>query len=89
LLTVLPGHEATTAFLRHRAEVRGAALRVVPTSANTQPAARLLPADPHAEVFRPWGMIVLTLAGDGISAITWFAETGPFRRFGLARTLPR
>ena len=32
------GHEAIGAFLRNRAELRGAALRVVPTRANTQPA---------------------------------------------------
>ena len=44
LLTMPPqpleyqGHEAIAAFLRHRAELRGAALRVVPTRANTQPA---------------------------------------------------
>jgi hypothetical protein len=44
LLTMPPqpleyqGPEAIAAFLRHRAELRGAALRVVPTRANTQPA---------------------------------------------------
>jgi RNA polymerase sigma-70 factor (TIGR02960 family) len=44
LLTMPPqpleyqGHEAIAAFLRHRAELRGASLRVVPNRANTQPA---------------------------------------------------
>jgi hypothetical protein len=37
-------HDAIAAFLRHRAELRGAPLRVVPTRANTQPASRLLSA---------------------------------------------
>jgi len=33
-------------------------------------------------------MIVLTLEGDWISAITWFADSGVFPHFGLPRTLP-
>jgi RNA polymerase sigma-70 factor (ECF subfamily) len=94
LLTMPPqpleyeGHEAIAAFLRHRAELRGAALRVVPTRANTQPAFACYLPDPHAAVARPWGMIVLTLEEDAISAITWFADTGVFRPFGLPRALP-
>ena len=36
----------------------------------------------------PTGMIVLTLEGDAVAAITWFADTGVFRHFGLPRTLP-
>ena len=33
-------------------------------------------------------MIVVTLAGDAVAAITWFADTGVFRHFGLPRILP-
>jgi hypothetical protein len=44
--------------------------------------------DPHAAIARPFGLIVLTLEGDAIAAITWFAETAVFRKFGLPRTLP-
>ena len=94
LLTMPPqpleyqGHEAIAAFLRHRAELRGAALRVVPTRANTQPAFGCYLPDPHAAVARPYGMIVVTLAGDAIAAITWFSDTGLLRHFGLPRTLP-
>src|SRR5829696_7352176 len=93
LLTMPPqpleyqGHEAIAAFLRHRAELRGAAFRVVPTRANSQPAFGCYLPDPHAAVARPYGMIVLTLAGDAISAITWFSDTSVFRNFGLPRTL--
>jgi hypothetical protein len=36
----------------------------------------------------PYGLIVPTLEGDAIAAITWFADTGALRRFGLPRTLP-
>jgi RNA polymerase sigma-70 factor (TIGR02960 family) len=93
LLTMPPqpleyqGHEAIAAFLRHRADLRGAALRVVPTRANTQPAFGCYLPDPQAAIARPYGMIVLTLEGDAIAAITWFADTGVFRHFGLPRTL--
>jgi RNA polymerase sigma-70 factor (TIGR02960 family) len=85
---VYQGHEAIAAFLRHRAELRGAALRVVPTRANTQPAFGCYLPDPHAAIARPYGLIVLTLAGDAVAAITWFSDIGVFRHFGLPRTLP-
>ncbi len=94
LLTMPPqpleyqGHEAIAAFLRHRAELRGAALRVVPTRANTQPAFGCYLPDPHAPIARPYGIIVVTLAGDAIAAITWFSDTAVFGHFGLPRTLP-
>jgi RNA polymerase sigma-70 factor (TIGR02960 family) len=94
LLTMPPqpleyqGHEAIAAFLRRRAELRGAALRVVPTRANTQPAFGCYLPDPQAAIARPYGLIALTLEGDAIAAITWFADTGVFRHFGLPRTLP-
>jgi RNA polymerase sigma-70 factor (ECF subfamily) len=94
LLTMPPqpleyqGHEPIAAFLRHRAELRGAPLRVVPTRANTQPAFGCYLPDAQAAIARPYGLIVLTLEGDAIAAITWFADTGVFRHFGLPRTLP-
>jgi RNA polymerase sigma-70 factor (ECF subfamily) len=93
LLTMPPqpleyeGHPAIAAFLRGRAELRGASLRVVPTRANTQPAFGCYLPDTQAAIARPYGLIVLTLAGDSIAAITWFADTGVFRHFGLPRTL--
>jgi RNA polymerase sigma-70 factor, ECF subfamily len=82
------GQEAIAAFLRHRAELRGASLRVVPTRANTQPAFGCYLPDAQAAIARPYGLIVLTLEGEAIAAITWFADTGLFRHFGLPRTLP-
>jgi hypothetical protein len=94
LLTMPPqpleyqGHEAIAAFLRYRAGLRGAALRVVPTRANTQPAFGCYLPDAHAAIARPYGLIVLTLEGEAIAAITWFADTGLFRHFGLPPTLP-
>jgi RNA polymerase sigma-70 factor (TIGR02960 family) len=94
LLTMPPqpleyqGHDAIAGFLHHRAELRGTPLRVVPTRANTQPAFGCYLPDAQAAIARPYGLIVLTLEGDAIAAITWFADTGVFRHFGLPRTLP-
>jgi RNA polymerase sigma-70 factor (TIGR02960 family) len=82
------GREAIARFLYHRAELRGTPLRVVPTRANTQPAFGCYLPDAHAAIARPYGLIVLTLEGDAIAAITWFADTAVFRHFGLPRTLP-
>jgi RNA polymerase sigma-70 factor (TIGR02960 family) len=94
LLTMPPqpleyqGRQAIGAFLRDRAELRGAPLRVVPTRANGQPAFGCYLPDPHAAIARAYGLIVLTLDDDCISAITWFGERGLFSHFGLPRTLP-
>ena len=95
LLTMPPqpeeyqGHEAIAAFLRHRAELRGAPLRVVPTRANTQPAFGCYVLDAQAGIVRPRrGLLVLTLAGDKVSAMTWFGDTSVYPHFGLPRTLP-
>jgi RNA polymerase sigma-70 factor (TIGR02960 family) len=79
------GHEAIAAFL-DQLPVRP--LRVVPTRANTQPAFGCYLPDAHAAIARHYGLIVLTLAGDAIAAITWFADTGLFRHFGLPRAVP-
>ena len=93
LLTMPPlpleyqGHEAIGSFLRHREGLRGRPLRVVPTRANTQPAFGCYLPDAHAPVAHLYGLIVLTLEGDAVAAITWFADTGVFRHFGLPRTL--
>jgi RNA polymerase sigma-70 factor, ECF subfamily len=83
------GHEAIAEFLRYRAELRGAALRVVPTRANGQPALACYLPDEQAGIARPYGLIVLTLERDAIAAITWFADTGVFDQFGLPLSHPR
>ncbi|HEX5619784.1 MAG TPA: RNA polymerase subunit sigma-70 [Solirubrobacteraceae bacterium] len=83
---VYEGHAAIAAFLRYSAERRGAALRVVPTRANGQPAfACYLPDGATA---RPYGMIVLTLDDTAVSAITWFSDPAAFQAFGVPATLP-
>ena len=82
------GPAAIAAFLRHRAALRGAPLRLVPTRANTQPAFGCYLPCAQTPLARPYGMIVLTLTGDQISAITWFSDSSVFPHFGLPRALP-
>ena len=77
------GHAAIAAFLRDRATIRGAPLRLVPTRANGQPAFGCYLPDEQAAPARPYGLMVLTLAGERLSAITWFGDSGVFPYFGL------
>jgi RNA polymerase sigma-70 factor (TIGR02960 family) len=74
-------------FLDDRTVLHGN-LRLVPTRANGQPAFGCYLPDPQAAIARAYGMMVLTLAHDRISAITWFGERSLLAHFGLPRTLP-
>jgi RNA polymerase sigma-70 factor (ECF subfamily) len=65
----------------------GRTYRVVPTRANGQPAFGMYLADPHASVYRAYCLLVITIAGDRISAVTAFSTT-IMTRFGLPRSLP-
>jgi RNA polymerase sigma-70 factor (TIGR02960 family) len=83
------GREAIAALLRRRVswvESRGL---LVPTRANGQPAFGCYFRDPSAPVLRAQGLLVLTLEGDRISAITRFIDNTSLPYFGLPRTLPR
>jgi RNA polymerase sigma-70 factor (TIGR02960 family) len=81
------GHAAVAAFLEDRAVRRGASLRLVPTRANGQPAFGCYFPVPQTTIARPYGLLVLTLEGEQISAMTWFADSSVFPLFGLPRTL--
>jgi RNA polymerase sigma-70 factor (ECF subfamily) len=81
------GPEAIARFLDDRAGRRVANIRLVPTRANGQPAFGCYLPDPRAGGARASGIMVLTLADDRISAITWFGERGLFAAFGLPRRL--
>lgn len=83
------GGEAIARFIaRERGDRRGANLRLVPTRANGQPAFGCYLPDPHAQIARAYGMMVLALSEDRVSAITWFGERSLFAQFGLPRALP-
>jgi RNA polymerase sigma-70 factor (TIGR02960 family) len=81
------GHSAISAFLHGAEERRGAPLRLVSTRANTQPAFGCYLSVPETDVARAFSLFVLTLEGNEISAITWFADSSVFPHFGLPRTL--
>jgi RNA polymerase sigma-70 factor (ECF subfamily) len=81
------GPAAIASFLRYLSAWRGP-FRLVPTRANTQPAFGVYLHDQHAPITHAAGLLVLTLQGDQISAITRFLDTSVLPRFGLPRTLP-
>ena len=43
--------------------------------------------DAHTPIAHAYGLMVLTLSGDRIAAITGFPDTSVFRAFGLPRTI--
>ena len=61
--------------------------RLVPTRANGQPAFGYYLRDPLTPILHAHGLVVLTLEGDQISAITRFGDNSLFPQFGLPRTL--
>jgi hypothetical protein len=81
------GHATIARFLDRPGRLLGAHLRLVPTRANGQPAFGCYRQDPQAAIVRSYGLMVLTLEGDRISAITWFGDRGVFPHLGLPRTL--
>ena len=83
------GHAAIAEFFQTRMARWGTRVpRLVPTCANNQPAFGYYLADPHAPAAHAHSLIVLTLAGDRIGAITRFGDNRLFPDFGLPRTLP-
>jgi hypothetical protein len=80
------GPVAIGTFLRDRTIRRGAP-RLVPTRANTQPAFGVYFPTHQTEIARLYAMLVLTLEGRQVSAITWFGGNNTFAHFGLPRIL--
>jgi RNA polymerase sigma-70 factor (TIGR02960 family) len=69
------GRELAARFWTATAFRPGRSARLVPTRANGQPAFGLYIRDPHAPVAHANGILVLTLAGSQISAVTGFLGT--------------
>ncbi|HEX8743459.1 MAG TPA: sigma-70 family RNA polymerase sigma factor [Thermoleophilaceae bacterium] len=61
--------------------------RLVPTRANGQPAFAIYVRDAHTPLAHASGIMVLTLAGERVAAMTVFHDTSVFPQFGLPRTL--
>jgi RNA polymerase sigma-70 factor (ECF subfamily) len=81
------GRDTIGAFLRSAEERRAAPLQLIPTRANTQPAFGCYLPVPETDIARAYALFLLTLEGDQIAAITWFADSSIFPQFGLPRTL--
>jgi RNA polymerase sigma-70 factor (ECF subfamily) len=81
------GHAAIARFLLDRSWWGIRSARLVPTRANKQPAFGYYLQDPRTAIAHANGLIVLTLQGDQISAITRFGDNSLLPPFGLPRTL--
>jgi RNA polymerase sigma-70 factor (ECF subfamily) len=81
------GRELVARFLAATGLRAGRRSRIVPVRANGQPAFGLYAQDPQAGIFHAAGLLVLTLTGDSICAMTGF-DTSTLAHFGLPRTLP-
>jgi RNA polymerase sigma-70 factor (ECF subfamily) len=82
------GHQPIAEFMR-TVTFRGGArrYRLVPTRANNQPAFGLYGYDHNEPIGHARGLLVLTVDGDRISAITRFDATS-VPHFGLPQTMP-
>jgi RNA polymerase sigma-70 factor (TIGR02960 family) len=82
------GATAIADFLTLSARYRGNRhTRLIPTRANGQPAFGRYVPDSHAQIFHLHSIVVLTMEGDRISAVTNFIDSGVAPYFGLTRTL--
>ncbi len=81
------GRELASRFFAAVAFRPGRTFRLVATRANGQPAFGLYVQDLHSEFFHANGLVVLTLAGARIRAMSRF-DNSVLDRFGLPRTLP-
>jgi hypothetical protein len=61
--------------------------RLVPTRANGQPAFGCYLNDPHTPIAHAYGLMVLTLRGDGVAGVVGFPDTAVLAFLGLPRTL--
>jgi RNA polymerase sigma-70 factor (TIGR02960 family) len=84
------GREKIAEFLRHvnARRLPGRITRLVPTRANGQPAFGHYVQEPGADVAHGTGLLVLTLEGERIAAITRFGSSDLLPSFGLPQTLP-
>jgi RNA polymerase sigma-70 factor (ECF subfamily) len=80
------GKDLARRFFATVAFRQGRRYRLIPTRANGQPTFAVYLHDPVTNVGRAFGIFVITLSGDRISAITRF-DNAMWPRFGLPRTI--
>ena len=61
----------------------GQASRLLPTRANGQPACGMYRIDPASGLAHPTGLLLLSLTGTRIAALTWFVGPRPVAASGL------
>lgn len=67
--------------------VWGKRVKVVMTRANNAPAFGYYRQDPHADVYRASGLMVVSVAGARVSSLTRFGDKSLFATFGLPRSI--
>jgi len=93
LLTMPPlpmeyqGLDAVRHFLATVAMRDGRRYVLIPTRANGQPAFGCYLRDPRTPILHAHGLLVLTLTGDRITALTRFHDNSLLAMFGLPRSL--
>jgi RNA polymerase sigma-70 factor (TIGR02960 family) len=80
------GKDLARRFFATVAFRQGRRYRLIPTRANGQPAFGVYARDPLTGIARAFGIFVVTLSGDRVSAVTRFDNT-VLARFGLPRTI--
>jgi RNA polymerase sigma-70 factor (ECF subfamily) len=80
------GKDLAGRFFETVAFRQGRRYRLVPTRANRQPAFAVYLRDPVTHIAHAFGLLVVTLTGERVSAITRF-DNSALSRFGLPRTL--
>jgi RNA polymerase sigma-70 factor (ECF subfamily) len=83
------GLDAIRNFLATVALRHGKRHVLVPTRANGQPAFGCYQHDPRTPILHAHGVIVLTLSGDRVAAVTRFLDNSLLATFGLPRSLRR
>jgi RNA polymerase sigma-70 factor (ECF subfamily) len=81
------GRDTAARLLATAVFVPGRTFRLIATRANRQPAFGVYVRDPHAAIAHANGLLVLTLTGGQISAMTRF-DNSALPSFGFPRTLP-
>ncbi|UJW30470.1 sigma-70 family RNA polymerase sigma factor [Saccharothrix sp. AJ9571] len=81
------GPAAIGHFLRTVALREDPRFLLIPTRANGQPAFGCYQSDPRTPILHAHGVVVLTLAGDRIAAVTRFLDNSLLTVFGLPRSL--
>jgi RNA polymerase sigma-70 factor (ECF subfamily) len=81
------GRAAAAGFLKTIAFRGTRRYRLIPTRANGQPAYGCYLYDAHTPIARAHGLLIITVEGERISAITRFLDNSVLAHFGLPRTL--